>query len=201
MMGFLIGLTGALTPGPTLIATIQSALHVGWSGGPRVTFGHIIAELGVIVIIAAGISSIPDSAGPAIAGIGGIALLVFGAMTLLGAREAEIVSGSNKGKTGPVIAGLVTSVSNPYFWIWWFTVGGALLLSSLSQGLFGLFAFIAGHWAADLAWFTLVSVGIYRSRTVLGTSLYRGILVLCGIILMIFGLWFISQINLSFTVE
>lgn len=197
MMGFFIGLTGALAPGPTLIATIQSALHIGWTSGPRVTLGHIIAEFGIVILIAAGVSSIPESAGPVIAWTGGIALITFGAMTLLGAGNAEISGiGVENKRTRPVIAGFVTSISNPYFWIWWFSVGSALLFSSLALGTAGLIAFICGHWMADLGWFTLVSVGIHRSRTVLSVRFYRSILVLCGISLVIFGLWFVIQINL-----
>ncbi|HOJ97040.1 MAG TPA: LysE family transporter [Methanospirillum sp.] len=191
-LGFIIGLTGALAPGPTLIATIRSSLHNGWTGGPRVTFGHIIAEMGIVVLIAAGISSLPDTLRPVLSGVGGIALIIFGAMTLCGSREAVILTDSDSGHaSGPVIAGLVTSVSNPYFWIWWFSVGSALLISSLNQGIIGIIAFITGHWASDLAWFTLVSVSIHRSRTMLSTRTYRGILILCGIFLVIFGLWYL----------
>ncbi len=194
LMGFIIGLTGALAPGPTLIATIRSALHIGWTGGPRVTLGHIIAEMVIVVLIAAGVSSFPDDLRPAIAGIGGSALILFGAMTLFGARGAVISSDiSMEHSSGPVLAGLLTSVSNPYFWIWWFSVGSALLVSSLTQGFAGLVAFIAGHWAADLGWFTLVSVSIHRSKMMLSDRMYQGILVLCGVLLVIFGIWFLVQ--------
>ncbi len=195
VMGFLIGLTGALAPGPTLIATIRSSLCIGWTGGPRVTLGHIISEMGIVVLIAAGVSSLHESFRPLIAGVGGVALILFGAMTLYGARGAtistHIVSESSK---GPVIAGLVTSLSNPYFWIWWFSVGNALLLSSLNQGIMGLIAFISGHWAADLLWFTLVSVSIHRSCTLMSDRMYQGVLFLCGTLLILFGIWFLDQI-------
>lgn len=202
LMGFIIGLTGALAPGPTLIATIQSALHVGWTSGPRVTLGHILAELGIVLLIATGVSSMPASASPVIAWIGGLALMVFGAMTLIGARDAEIASDNiTDRRSDPVIAGLLTSIFNPYFWIWWFSVGSALLFSSLSQGPVGILAFISGHWLADLSWFTLVSIGIHRTRTVLSTGIYRAILVSCGFILVLFGLWFIIQVNMSVFVQ
>ena len=32
---FAIGLTGALAPGPTLLATVNSSLQEGWRAGPR----------------------------------------------------------------------------------------------------------------------------------------------------------------------
>jgi len=194
LMGFIIGLTGALAPGPTLVATIHSALRIGWTGGPRVTVGHIIAEMGIVLLIVAGVTTVSDTYRPVIAGIGGVALVIFGGMTLLGARNATLLSGNCEGKSaGPVLAGLITSISNPYFWIWWFSVGSALLFSSFSQGIAGLLAFIGGHWSADLAWFTLISVGIHRSKTVIDNRIYRGILLGCGLLLVIFGMWFLTQ--------
>ena len=36
ILAFTIGLTGALAPGPTLVATINSSLRRGWTIGPKV---------------------------------------------------------------------------------------------------------------------------------------------------------------------
>jgi threonine/homoserine/homoserine lactone efflux protein len=36
ILAFTIGLTGALAPGPTLVATINSSLQRGWTMGPKV---------------------------------------------------------------------------------------------------------------------------------------------------------------------
>ena len=194
-IGFVIGLTGALAPGPTLIATIRSALHTGWTAGPKVTLGHIIIETAIIVLIVAGISSFPSSLQPAISVLGGTALVLFGGMTLSGARGAVISTDvSIERLSDPVTAGFVTSVTNPYFWIWWFSVGSALLLSSLSQGIAGLVAFTAGHWASDLGWFTVVSVSVHYSKAMLSDRMYREILLLCGILLILFGIWFLIPV-------
>jgi threonine/homoserine/homoserine lactone efflux protein len=193
LMGFIIGLTGALAPGPTLIATIRSALHVGWTGGPRVTLGHVIAEMVIVVLIAAGISSFPDTLHPAIAGIGGSALILFGGMTLFGARKAAISSDiSMESSSGPVLAGLLTRVSNPYFWIWWFSVGSALLISSLSQGPPDLqhSSPVTGQqiWVVHpgiMSAFT--TVGYAKQSDVSGDS--------CALwgLLVLFGIWFLIQ--------
>jgi threonine/homoserine/homoserine lactone efflux protein len=192
VLGFAIGLTGALAPGPTLIATIQSAIRHGWMSGPRITGGHIIAEFLVVLLIATGISFLPDGSPALIAGIGGVSLIIFGSMTLRSAGTASLtLSDSESHARSPVIAGLVTSVSNPYFWIWWFSVGGALLVSSLTSGLAGLVAFITGHWLSDLSWFTFVSVSVHKSRVLLKDREYRYILTGCGVLLIVFGIWFI----------
>ncbi len=192
VLGYVIGLTGALAPGPTLIATIQSAIREGWKSGPKVTGGHIIAEFVVVILIAAGIPFLPAGSSELIAVVGGVALVAFGVMTIRSARNAtlSLISPSN-GTKSSVIAGLVTSIANPFFWIWWFSVGSALLISSLASGILGLIAFITGHWLADLSWFTLVSISVHKSRVLLGDREYMVILYLCGALLMVFGIWFV----------
>ncbi len=192
VLGFVIGLTGAMAPGPTLIATIQSSIQHGWSSGPRVTGGHVLAEFLVVVLIAAGIPFLPEGSSVLVAGIGGIGLLIFGILTLKSASVHNLdIHDTAASSYSPVLAGLVTSITNPYFWIWWFSVGSALLLSSLQSGILGLVAFIAGHWLSDLSWFTFVSISIHKSRTLIGKREYHYIMAGCGLLLIAFGVWFV----------
>jgi threonine/homoserine/homoserine lactone efflux protein len=187
-LGFLIGLTGALAPGPTLVATINASLKGGWSMGPRVTLGHAAVEILMVLLIMAGFALVIGDHAVLIGGIGGLALIIFGMLTLRDARSAVLpLTGEQAEIVHPVLAGAVTSISNPYFWIWWFTVGSALIIGAYTGGVVLVIAFIAGHWAADLGWFTLVSVSVHRGRFVLGERTYRWILGSCGLFLIVFG--------------
>jgi threonine/homoserine/homoserine lactone efflux protein len=199
VLGFLIGLTGALAPGPTLIATINASLQGGWTMGPRVTLGHVAVEILMVILIIAGLSVVIGDYSWLIAGIGGAALMVFGILTVLESRHAHInpVQGTSldeKTIMCPFIAGAVTSISNPYFWLWWFTVGSALMIGALAGGISTAIAFIVGHWAADLGWFTLVSVSIHKGRFFLGEREYRWTLAACGIFLVIFGGYYLMTL-------
>lgn len=194
LLGFLVGLTGALAPGPTLLATINASIKEGWTAGPRVTLGHIAVETLMMLLMMAGISVVIGEYTLLIAVIGGIALVVFGLMTLKEARNAEIdLAGDRAATTRPFLAGVITSISNPYFWIWWFTVGSALLIGAYTGGFVPAFAFILGHWSADLGWFTLVSVSVHRGRFIMGEKTYRIILGMCGIFLILFGAYYLSS--------
>ncbi len=195
-LGFIIGLTGALAPGPTLIATINSSLAGGWSMGPRVTLGHAFVELLMVIVIITGLSVAVSAYSVIIAAVGGVALVVFGALTIRGAWTANLsFSETPSVSPRPFLAGILTSISNPYFWIWWFTVGSALLIGAYQGGLILAIAFILGHWGADLAWLTLVSASIYRGRFVLDETHYRWILGLCGLFLIGFGLYYLLTIG------
>ncbi|GAA5262163.1 LysE family transporter [Methanocalculus sp.] len=193
IIGLLIGLTGTLAPGPTLIATINASVTSGWRAGPLVSIGHIGAEIGIILLIVVGLGALIGSVTWVIGLVGGVALVLFGLLTLSSARVALLPTGDDSMDVKkPVAAGLLTSFANPYFWIWWFTVGAALLWSYLDGGIIAGGAFMAGHWAADIGWLTLVSLSLHRGRFFLSESGYRLVLAACGIFLVIFGIWFVS---------
>jgi threonine/homoserine/homoserine lactone efflux protein len=96
----------------------------------------------------------------------------------------------------PYLAGILTSVVNPYFWIWWFSVGSMFVLDGLRGGLLLASIFMVGHWGADFGWYTLVAASFARGKSVLSVGRYRMVLAICGVCLIIFGLIFISKLVL-----
>lgn len=192
VLGFLIGLTGALAPGPTLVATINASLTGDWTTGLKVSLGHILIETAIFFLIILGLSAVASPYTTAIAIVGGIALIMFGIMTIAGSRSASLSAGQAQDGASPYMAGLLTSAANPYFWIWWLSVGSALLISSLSGGLILAAAFMLGHWSADVGWYTFVSTGIATGRSILTDSAYHRIMAICGVFLVLFGLWYLA---------
>jgi threonine/homoserine/homoserine lactone efflux protein len=194
LLGLVIGLTGALAPGPTLVATINASIAGDWKIGPKVTLGHMIAESVIFLLIVLGLAALALPYTSAIAVIGGIALIVFGALTIAGSRGASLNSPVTGTAGNPYVAGLVTSAANPYFWIWWLTIGSAMVIAGLSGGIILAAVFMVGHWCADLGWLTLVSTGISQGRTILSDTSYRRIMAVCGIFLTLFGAYYLSPL-------
>jgi threonine/homoserine/homoserine lactone efflux protein len=205
VVAFAIGLTGALTPGPTLIATIRASVEHGWYAGPVITAGHCLVEFMVFVLILAGLITVAGQYSWLIAACGGIALVIFGIITIRDSRTMSL-SGTIRDTTGtPVegggynyhgtighvfLSGVLTSIANPYFWVWWLSIGSAMVLAGLEGGIILGAAFLVGHWIADITWYTVVSVTIHRGRTVISDNWYHAVIACCGIFLVIFGIWF-----------
>ncbi len=190
---FAIGLTGALAPGPTLLATVNSSLQEGWTAGPKVAAGHALVEVLIFLVIVGGLASVMQQYTRGISIVGGLALIAFGIMTAISSRSAVLKGPEGKTNGSAFLAGAVTSAANPYFWIWWLSVGSAFLLSGLNSGLIMAAAFIVGHWGADFGWYTLVSGSLDRGRSHLSQNSYRSILGICGAFLICFGIYFLSQ--------
>lgn len=191
VLAFAVGLTGALVPGPTLVATVGAAVRRGWSAGPLVISGHMLVEALICLAVIAGASAVARNWTGLIAVAGGSALIIFGGLTVHQSRHTTLSLEGEEWGGNAAAAGVITSAANPYFWIWWLSVGSALLLTGLQEGLVVAIAFVAGHWSADLGWYTLISGGIDRGRRIVTPALYRRILLACGIFLIGFGIWFL----------
>jgi threonine/homoserine/homoserine lactone efflux protein len=99
--------------------------------------------------------------------------------------DAEQVSGLN-----PVAAGVLMSLANPYWLIWWLTIGLGYVLFAMKFGLLGVALFYVGHILADFAWYTLVSGAVAQGRRFISPGLYRGFLAGCAVFLFGFGGYF-----------
>ena len=192
-MAFTIGLTGALAPGPTLVATVNSSLKSGWTAGPKIAAGHALVETLVFLLIVGGLALTAQQYSHYIAWIGGLALIAFGILTVNGSKSATITSPEGQEVGNPYLAGMITSAANPYFWIWWLSIGSALVISGLQGGLIMAGLFMIGHWGADFGWYTLVSMSLHQGRAILSEANYRRILAICGSFLVLFGLYYLGS--------
>jgi len=90
-----------------------------------------------------------------------------------------------------VVAGVVTSLFNPFFFLWWATIGSMLIMNSLSFGLTGFVLFIPVHWLCDLIWLSFISILIYRTQSLWGRKFQEGLFMICSLLLIGFGAWFL----------
>ena len=193
VIGFTISLSGALMPGPMLFATIETSLKNGWTSGPKVVVGHAVLEVFLFLLIVFGMTSIVgDGVISAISIVGGAVLIIFGVMTLRDAKGAYASLDNHDGmSSNAFVSGFITSVTNPYFWIWWLAVGSAFLFQGLETGILVAAAFLLGNWLADLVWFSIVAASFSRGKTLMSASTYERILMACGLFLLVFGAWFV----------
>jgi len=93
-------------------------------------------------------------------------------------------------RSRPVIAGLLTSISNPYFIIWWATIGLSYIALSQQHGIMGLGSFYSGHIMADVVWYFAVAAAVTVGKKIMSDHTYRWIIGLCGGFLVVLGLSF-----------
>ncbi len=190
---FALALSGALMPGPLLTVTVSESSRRGTIAGPLMIFGHGLLELALVVALLSGLAPIlvRDDVFILISLTGGAVLLFMGITMLRGLPKLVLASPtSSSDSRNLVVAGVVLSAVNPYWLIWWASIGLGYIMHSMKFGVLGVTAFFLGHILADLAWYTLVSFGIARGRHLLGNGLYQKLIGGCAIFLIAFAGWF-----------
>ena len=192
---FVVALSGALAPGPLLAVTISEAAKKGFWVGPILGLGHMIPEIVVVIALIKGMSKLMGS--DLVSGIiglaGGVMLMVMGTTIILKSRGAALPTPEQQvtQRTGTlVLSGVLASISNPYWFIWWATVGTTYVIWSLKMGASGVVSFFSGHILGDLAWYALVSMAIASGRRIMSEGIYRGLMVGCGVLIIGLGGYF-----------
>jgi len=198
--------TGALSPGPLFFAAISHGPGSGARGGLALSIGHTLVEFPLVILLALGLLAVASE--PVVklltGVVGGLALLLFGAFQIrdsffprLGASRSGGIPSWN-----PLLIGLVFTGLNPFFVVWWFTVGlDKLVLPSLSllvfASLVGVIVMYVCHVWMDYAWLTAVAHFARVGTNVAGTKWYRILMMLFGPALVCFGLLGLYQAYLA----
>jgi threonine/homoserine/homoserine lactone efflux protein len=196
---FVLGLSGAMMPGPVLTATISEVTKRGFLAGPLIVLGHGVLELLLLAALLAGLDAWL-SLDPVRGGLGVIGGLILAAFGLQMIRTAGRTAGDaaawqpdpREALHGPVLAGGVTTLSNPYWYLWWSTIGLSFAVESRAWGAWGLTAFYGGHILSDLAWFSLVAAAVAKGRRALAPSVYAGVIRACGVVLVLLSALFVT---------
>ena len=190
-LGFTIGLSGALIPGPLLIYTLSQAIKQGTKAGIIVTTGHFLIEVIVICLILTGGSFILKftSLRSYITWIGAIALIVMGMLVFKKSFNIEFTQHKSKNIKYGVAGGAFFTIFNPSFPIWWTSIGVPVILKIYLTGILGVILFMLGHWAADFGWYIFISYGASKGKPYLTDRSYRIFSRMLGLLLLGFGVY------------
>jgi threonine/homoserine/homoserine lactone efflux protein len=193
----LVAYSGALMPGPMLTAVVVESPRHGAKAGPLVVLGHAILELVLLGALVLGLGHLLErgSFKAAIALIGG-AMLVWTAtaMIVTVARDKVDLDWQAEApgrRMRIVLSGVLSSLSNPYWTIWWATIGLGLLTKAYAYGVAGVAVFYVGHILGDLTWYSVVSGTIAAGRRFITLRGYKMMLCAAAAFLLALAAWFI----------
>jgi len=179
-------------PGPMTAVTIAKGYRSQFAG-TLVALGHALIEVPLILLIYFGLASFfqHDLVKLIISLLGGGMLLWLGIGMFR--TRAGVIEGGKDLPYNSVVAGVITSVFNPYFLLWWATIGSMLIMNSLSFGITGLALLISVHWICDLVWLSFVSILVWRTHSFWGRKFHKGVFITCSLLLIGFGVWFLTS--------
>jgi threonine/homoserine/homoserine lactone efflux protein len=190
---FVLGFSGACMPGPMLTVTIAESVKRGPWAGPLLVLGHGLLEAVVVLLVLFGLGEWVQqpSVFSTIALVGGVMLLWMGWEMLRSLPRLSLdLTASESAGLHPVAAGVLVSLANPYFTLWWASVGLGYLLVAREAGPLGVIVFFVFHLLADLVWYAFVSGSVCLGRNLISNQVYRRMVGACALFLVLFGGYF-----------
>ena len=189
-----LSVSGVMSPGPVFTANVAYGVKGGWRSGVRMAYGHTIVELPMLILLvicAISITTFPQFR-EYISTLGAISLFAFAGLQLKGifTKSSQYYSS----KHGPLFAGILLSALNPFFLIWWFTIGFKLITDALILYSFvGIAIMFAFHIWMDYAWLGGVGFLSSKGKKILSAKNYRVFIVTISGVLVYFGVSFLLQ--------
>ncbi len=185
-----ISFTGVMMPGPMFAVTLTKSFRSPWAGA-KIALGHAVIEVPLILLIYFGFARFfENSTVQLVLSILGGGMVIWLGISMFRART-EVVTGGRDLPYGAFTAGILTSGFNPFFLLWWATLGSLLVMRFLEFGITGLSVFIIVHWLCDLAWLSFVSVLVYKTHSLWGRGVQEIVFIGSSLLLAGFGIWFI----------
>ncbi|MCK4798641.1 MAG: LysE family transporter [Spirochaetes bacterium] len=181
-----ISLSGVMAPGPMTAVTIGKG-NESPHAGVLISIGHGIVEFPLMILIFFGFGyffKLPYIK-IIIAFVGSIFLLLMSLNMFLNIKRVN--NSSNKYSHSPIIAGILLSIGNPLFLIWWATIGAALILRSVDFGIIGFIILALLHWSCDLLWLYFLSALSFKGGHFFGEIFQKIIFIICGVLLLFFS--------------
>jgi threonine/homoserine/homoserine lactone efflux protein len=187
---FTVALSGALMPGPLLTVTIGESPRRGARTGPLLVAGHGLLELALVSAVFWGAAPYLNQRAVVMAiALAGAVILLWMAWGMFRALPRLSLTSTGQGGAGRslVATGILMSLANPYWTIWWVTIGLNYIIRSQPQGIWGVLCFFVGHILADFVWYTAVSTAMSKGRHLLTDRIYRILTGACAACLVLFA--------------
>ena len=191
-----ISASGVMSPGPLFSANIIYGLKEGKIAGLKIAVGHTTVEFPLIILLGTGIitSNIFPEFRVLIAVIGALGLFAFAGLQIKSIFQKNFQK-NIKPSRGPILAGIFLSALNPFFIIWWLTVGLKLITESIELwGFLGIIILFLFHIWMDYVWLYIVAFFASKSRNFLSNRNYKILVISLATVLIYFGLRFLTEI-------
>jgi threonine/homoserine/homoserine lactone efflux protein len=180
-----------MAPGPVTAAAIATGSRNRYAG-TFIALGHGIIEFPLMILIILGMGKILESTKTQIViGLAGGTFLLIMAIQMLISLKTTSNTQNQVRKEKPILTGLILSAGNPYFLVWWATVGLTLATGARQLGIWAFALFAIVHWLCDCIWLQALSWASFKGSALLGPRSRRIVLMICSVALLFFGLFFL----------
>jgi len=196
---FMVSLATVAVPGPITLVASRLALSHRLSAAAFFLLGVTLLDVALFVALAAGAAPVLRKVGalPWVELAGGVALLWAGVAAL---REpappepspavpapAAAPAPEPRSAVASLLLGVLTSLGNPHYWIWWVTAGLGFVEAAKTHGRGGLLWMLGALVAGVVAWYVPLLWACHHGRRLLGARGERIVTRVMGVVLLALG--------------
>jgi len=192
----IISASGVMSPGPLFAANIAYGLQSGGKAGIKIAVGHTIVELPLVILLGIGVFSfeIFPEFRMLISILGATTLFVFAGIQIKTTLQMKEITSFNL-KHKAVLTGITLSALNPFFIIWWLSIGFKLISDAMLIWAFvGIIIVFLLHIWMDFVWLYSVACLASKSSKILSNKNYKILMMGLSVMLIYFGISFITDI-------
>lgn len=186
LKALIISLSGVMAPGPITAVTVSKGTDQPYSG-VMIAIGHGVVEFPLMILIIVGFGQFLELnwVKVVIGVFGGLFLFKMAIGLLKNIKDAQI--GKSDHQYSAFQAGVVLTIANPYFLIWWATIGAVLITGAYQFGFLGFIAFAIIHWSCDFVWYSFLSSLSFKGGQFFGKRMQKVLFAVCGLFLLFFS--------------
>jgi threonine/homoserine/homoserine lactone efflux protein len=185
--GAFLGLSCGLAPGPLLALLLAQTLRHGPREGCKVALTPLVTDAPIIVValvVAAKLAELHSLLG--VVSLAGGAFVLYLAWDSF--RPARLGAEAPAEPPRSWFKGIFTNLLSPHPWIFWLTVGAAILARAIAQSWLVAVAFLFGFYLLLVGSKIMVALMAGRSRDLLAGRPYRVVMRVLAALLALFAI-------------
>jgi threonine/homoserine/homoserine lactone efflux protein len=195
---FMVAFSGAAMPGSLLVLVITQCTRKGFWASPLIIIGHSILEIAIVIGLVFGLHMfLGNLIVQSVIGIAGGGFLIWMGVGMIKSIPKLTLNFDVKPQNSiienPILGGILISLSNPYWTLWWTTIGLALITGAKKAGGAGIGVFYVGHILGDFIWYGFIALMLTAGRHFINDRAYRIIIAICAAFVLFLGGRFFLQ--------
>ena len=199
----LVSTSGVLSPGPLFFINILYGSKYGSFVGLKIASGHAIVEFPLIIAISYSLysfssytSHLSDVIFKFIGLTGGIFLILFSILQIISilkgkSTNSQAITNPKFKIKNPILVGFIFTILNPFFLLWWLTIGSILISDSvIIVGIVeGISIIFLSHIWMDYFWLWFTSFMLNKGKSIIKGKRYQMFVFTISIIFGIYGFY------------
>lgn len=184
--GAFLGLSCGLAPGPLLALVLAQALRHGPREGCKIALSPLITDAPIILValaLAARLAELRSLLG--VVSIAGGAFVLYLAWDSFAPARLDAEAPPEPPRS--LLKGILTNLLSPHPWLFWMTVGAAILAQAIARSWLAAAAFLCGFYLLLVGSKVLIALMAGRSRDLLAGRSYRVVMRVLALLLGLFA--------------